>query len=99
MHRLRIKPGEQREVADYHQPLNMVGISSAERLADGVCETAHFGFASPEPGRQRQLVVEEILRLVARHVGPIHTAHILRASREICRMKPSAAASVTWPDS
>ena len=53
MHGLRIKPGEQRKVADHHQPLDMVGVSLFERLADGVGEAAHFGLASPEPGGQR----------------------------------------------
>ncbi len=33
MHRRRIQPGEQREVADDHQPLNVVGVGVFERLA------------------------------------------------------------------
>ena len=72
----RIKAGEQREVADHHEALDVVGVGVLEGLAHRLGEAAHLGLAGPEPGGQRAVVAEGVGLGVGGHAGPVDAAHV-----------------------
>ena len=80
---LRIQPDQQREVADDHQALDVVGVGVLERLADGARQAGHAGATRPEPLGQRQPVPEVVALVVAGHVRPVDPAHVLAPAQDL----------------
>nr|GEU28581.1 hypothetical protein [Tanacetum cinerariifolium] len=81
--RLRRQARQQREIPDYHQAVDVVGVRVFQRLADGRGQAAHAGVARPEPVRQRRGVVEGVQFIVARHAVPVDAAHVLAPAQDL----------------
>ena len=43
------QPGNQRKIADHHQPLDVVGVAEIQRLSERLRQTAHLCITCPEP--------------------------------------------------
>ena len=92
-----MQPGQQREIAGHHQPLDVVRVGIPPRLPDDLRDAGHLRLAAPVELRQRPRRPQRIQR---RRI-PACAASRCRArySRQpmICRMNPSAAFSATAP--
>ena len=83
MQRLRIDAREQREIAGYHQPLDMMGVSLFAGLGDAGAHTGHFGVRTPVELRQRPVRLERIAGGVTGHAPPIDRAHIFAPTDDL----------------
>ena len=83
MQRLRIQAGQQREIADHHQALDVVRMRLRQGLSDGIGQAAHAHAAGPEPIRQGRVVAEVIERHVAGHLRPVHATDVFAPSQDL----------------
>ena len=76
MHFLGIAACQQREIAGNHQPLDMVGISMFQRLADGLRKAVHVSLSGPVKGWKRAVRAQFVAVHIIRPGKPIDTAYI-----------------------
>ena len=72
---LWIDPGEEQEISEDHESLDMVVVGSAADFADDAVEAVHRGVARVEKIRQRASGLKGVRCEVVGHFQPIHAIH------------------------
>lgn len=67
---------EQGEQANYHKPVNMVGVAMSQDEFHGLPETVHISVAVPVKSGQVGLMIKIIEILVIRHMQPIEAPDV-----------------------
>jgi hypothetical protein len=80
---IRVDAGQQGEVARDHEPLDVVGVSVLQGLADRCRQAGHAGFGGPIEIGQRKIVPEKIHPRETRHQGPVDAPHVLAPAQNL----------------
>ena len=83
MHLARIHSEQQTVKTRDHQPLDVMGITQSQRLTERIGKAPHRGVSRPEELRQGTVGAERVAFEIARHVQPIHTAHVLAPAENL----------------
>ena len=79
-----VESRQQREVADDHEALDVVGIGTARAIAPPHAAGSACGSCTgPEPLRQRRGVAQGVALVVAGHVGPVDAAHVFAPAQDL----------------